>query len=241
MAITPRPRLYTEKEYPSRDGKPIGETPLHRDVLFDTIALLRQHFADDPSLYISGNMLLYYVEGDRRKHVSPDVFATRGIGNAYRDRYFVWEEGKGPDIVLEISSHSTRNDDLKKKFLLYQDILKVPEYFLFDPKGEYLKPPLRGYRLAQGQYRPIDEVAGRLPSEVLGLHLERHQTDLRLHDPATGRWLPTPSEVEAALKQQVRDERQHAAQLEATLEQSHAEQERLRRELEELRRLLRHD
>jgi len=250
MAITPRPRVYTEREYPSRDNKPIGETPLHRDVLFETIALLRQHFANDPGLYISGNMLLYYVEGDRRKHVSPDVFAARGIGNGYRDRYFVWEEGKGPDVVLEISSRSTRNDDLKKKFLLYQDTLKVPEYFLFDPKAEYLIPPLRGYRLAQGQYQPIDAVADRLPSEVLGLHLERHGTDLRFYDPATGRLVPTSSEIEAALGQQVEAERQraeaerqraeaerqHSAQLETTLEQSRAEAERLRHELEELRR-----
>ena len=58
MAITPRPRVYTEKEYPSRDNKPIGETPLHRDVLADTIALLTRALRRPiPSLYISGNML----------------------------------------------------------------------------------------------------------------------------------------------------------------------------------------
>jgi hypothetical protein len=50
---------------------------------------------------------------------------------------------------------------------------------------------MQGYRLVEGQYRPIEPVKGRLPSEVLGLHLERYDSELRLFDPATGRRLPT--------------------------------------------------
>ena len=51
----------------------------------------------DPDVYVWGNMMLYYVEGDRRKHVSPDVFVVRGVPKRpERDYYLTWKEGKGP-------------------------------------------------------------------------------------------------------------------------------------------------
>ena len=71
-----------------------------------------------------------------------------------------------------------------KKRDLYRDVLQVPEYFIFDPTEDYLKPPLQGFRLVDGEYARIEPVAGRLPSDVLGLHLERDGEELRLYDPA---------------------------------------------------------
>ena len=65
------------------------------------------------------------------------------------------------------------------------------EYFLFDPYGEYLDPPLKGYRLVEGQYVEIEPIDGRLPSEVTGLHLEAGEPMLQLYDPVTRRRLPT--------------------------------------------------
>ena len=106
---------------------------------------------------------------------------------------------------------------MREKFGLYQDVLKVREYFLFDPHNEYLKPPLQGYRLRKGRYGRIRPVKGRLPSHVLGLHLERNGKDLRLYDPAAGQWLPTHEEILAQIR---------------------AETEELLREAEALRRRL---
>src|SRR5262249_25262943 len=158
--------------YPTRDGKPMAETELHRDDMVDTIQTLQDFFADRPRVYVSGNLLLYYEEGNRRKHVSPDVLVALGVPREpLRDYYLVWQEGKAPDFVVEITSKSTKREDQDKKFALYRDVLKVPEYFLFDPRAEYLKPSLQGYRLAAGEYAPIEPIAGRLPSQVLGLHL----------------------------------------------------------------------
>ncbi|HWE36859.1 MAG TPA: Uma2 family endonuclease [Isosphaeraceae bacterium] len=210
MATTPK-----TIDYPTGDGKPLAETPIHRDNLLGLIEVLRRHFAGAADVYISGNMMMYYVEGDKRRHVSPDVFVVRGIRGANdRDAYFVWEEGKGPDFVVEFTSKSTRREDLRTKFELYRDVLHVEEYFLFDPKQEYLKPSMQGFRLVGGAYEPIEPVAGRLPSVVTGLHLERDGTTIRMYDPATGRRVPTPAEAEA---------------------ESRAAAETLRRELEELR------
>src|SRR5438046_2180238 len=68
------------------------------------------------------------------------------------------------------------------------------EYFLFDPKEDYLDPSLRGYRLSRGKYVPIKQVEGRLPSAVLDLDLYRSGKYLRLYDSRKNRTLPTPAE-----------------------------------------------
>ena len=192
MATIPSRTASSKVDYPTRDGRPVGESDVHRDRHFDLVQVLRDLFAADPMVYVSGNLLIFYVPGDKRRHVAPDVFVVRGVPRRQRDNYLVWEEGRAPDLVIELTSPSTRKEDLVKKFELYRDVLRVPEYFLFDPRDEYLKPPLQGYRLTEGQYVRIEPVAGgRLPSAVLGLELERMGSELRLYDPASGRYLPT--------------------------------------------------
>ena len=209
--------------YPESDGKPMAETTQHRDVMIELIVGLRDWFADDPLAYVSGNEFLYWVEGNPRRNVSPDVWFVRGIDKAVvRPSYKTWlEGGKGPEFVIELTSPSTRREDRGKKFRIYRDDLKVFEYFLFDPLGEYLKPRFQGYRLAEGEYRPIEPVDGRLPSEFLGLHLEPEGHFLRLHDPATGRRLLNRLE---RLEEAERGRREAEAEI-----------DRLRRELEALR------
>ena len=184
MATAPhRPR--TRKiEYPTGDGKPMAETDIHRENMVDLIQTLKDRFAADPMIYVSGNLLMFYEEGNRRKHVSPDVFVVRGIENRLRENYLVLEDGKAPDLIIEVTSKSTKREDQVKKRDLYRDVLQVPEYFIFDPTEDYLKPPLQGFRLVDGEYARIEPVAGRLPSDVLGLHLERDGEELRLYDPA---------------------------------------------------------
>src|SRR5690349_7692948 len=100
MATAPSRKLPPESFYPDSDGRPMAETPQHRDNMIDTIKALAFWFADDPRVYVSGNMFVYYVPGDRLRHVSPDVFVVRGVPKLpERRRYLVWEEGKGPDLV----------------------------------------------------------------------------------------------------------------------------------------------
>jgi Uma2 family endonuclease len=181
-------------DYPTSDGKPMAETDLHRDLLADGIGTLKNFYADRPGVYVSGNLLLYYEEGDKRKHVSPDIFVVRGVGMRRREYYLLWEEGKAPEVIIEMTSKTTRREDLGKKWRLYRDTLKVKEYFLFDPWEEYLKPSMQGFRLRGGDYHPIRWVENRLPSQVLGLHLEREGAILRFYDPAIGRWLLTSAE-----------------------------------------------
>ena len=247
MATIPRIRTKRKVDYPTSDGKPMGETDLHRQDMVDVIATLQRHFAADPNVYVSGNLLLFYEEGNRRKHISPDAFVVKGISKTPpRDYYLLWKEGKSPDVVIEITSKTTRREDQHKKWMLYRDVLKVPEYFQFDPREEYLKPSMQGHRLVDGDYLPVAMVEGRMPSEVLGLHLERDGHELRLFDPKTGRRLLTPEE-EVAMQSQRADEEAERADEErqrADEERQRADEERQRAlaaeaKIQQLERMLR--
>src|SRR5262249_21183382 len=152
-----------------------------------------------------------YEKGNKRRHISPDCFVTFGVPKGDRENYLMWEEGKGPDVAFEITSSSTRSEDVKKKFLLYQDRLGLTEYFLFDPREDYLTPSMQGFRRVRGKFRPIRPVGGRLHCKVLGLDLERDHQKLRFRDPQTGVRLPTPGEVILAERERAEAERERAA------------------------------
>jgi Uma2 family endonuclease len=229
-------------KYPTSDGRPMGETDVHRQDMFDLIESLKLFYAGQ-RVYVSGNLLICYKPGNKRKHVAPDVFVVKGIDPHPRENYILWEEGKGPDVAIEVTSESTKEEDLDDKYELYRDVLKVHEYFLFDPRAEFLKPPLQGYRLVGGDYVRIEPVNGRLPSQELGLHLEQHGEELRLWSPRTGKWIPTPTEA----REQADSDRQRAEAAAQRAEQARrqeaearrhaeAEVERLKQEIKSLRR-----
>jgi Uma2 family endonuclease len=232
MASVTSPFIRPSYGYPTSDGKPMTETDQHRKLMFDLIETLGTFFRDDPNVYVSGNLILCYVPGNRRRHLSPDVFFVRGVPKGDRLNYLTWIEGKGPDLVVELTSSSTRHADTNDKFVLYRDTLRVPEYFLFDPLGDYLVPPLHGYRLHEGQYLAIEPLNGRLPSVALGLHLEGVGDVLRLWDPAAERQLPTTgeraAEAEAArLTAEQAQRRAEAGRRAAERRQRRAEEARL--------------
>jgi Uma2 family endonuclease len=206
----------------------MAETDDHRDLMAGLINALKLHYSADRQVYVSGNLLVYYVPGNKRLRLAPDVFVARGIAKHNRDYYLVWEEGKAPEVVIELTSRSTRREDTGRKLNLYRDTLKVREYFLFDPHREYLQPQLQGHRLSKGEYRPIKLSAGRLPSKVLNLHLEADGGELRLYDPTTGQWLPTPDETRQQSQQALL--RAEQVRLQAEQERNQAEQGRLQAE-----------
>ncbi len=181
--------------YPETDGKPMAETDLHRDTIFGVLYPLRLYFRDREDVYVSGNLFVYYEEGNPKKCVAPDVFVVFGVPNRRRRVYLVWEEGKGLDVVFEFTSRKTRNEDLGRKFDIYRGILGVKELFIFDPLREYLEPPLVGYYRKGNELVKAVPEQERLVSEVLGLEVVLVGDELRLYDPQTQRFLPTPEEL----------------------------------------------
>lgn len=232
-----------DPSYPTSDGRQMGESDIHFTLLAELVLTLRNRLADNPMAYAGGDMLLFYEQGNRRKHVSPDVFVTLGVPREpMRLNYIPWLEGKMPDVVIEITSRTTRRKDQTKKLILYQDVLKIPEYFLFDPSEDYLKPSLQGHRLVDDEYVPIPLVNGRLHCASLNLLLGRVEKMLRLFDAETGELLPTPDERadqerEAADRERETAERERQ-RAERQREQAEAENRRLRRRIEELTRRL---
>lgn len=207
-----RPRL-RRITYPVRDGKPMAETDKHADEMIYGKEALRVRYADRPDVYVSGNNFVYWEEGSPRKKVSPDVYVVFGVPKRQRDSYKAWEEGgKLPAVVFEITSKKTRNVDVRKKIPLYQDELRVPECFLFDPTGDYLSPRFQGYRLKSGVYVPIPLVNNRMYSEQLRLELVVEGETLRFYDPDRREWLRTP--LEQALRAEAEARARAAAEAE---------------------------
>ncbi len=183
-------RAAVEVEYPSSDGKPLAENDPQLAAILYGVGALRVHYAGRGDVYVSGDLLVYYREGNPRVSVAPDVLVVFGVEDRERMSYRVWEEGKGPDFVLEVASPSTWRADVGRKRVVYEE-LGVKEYCLYDPTGKYLKPALRGYRLVGGEYErqpSVESLDGRrsLYSETLGLDLWAKGRKMRFRDPETG-------------------------------------------------------
>jgi Uma2 family endonuclease len=184
-----RPRRRVQ--YPESDGKPLGETDQHRTLMTDLIFALKW-FLSNVRAYIAGNLFVYFEEGNPRAVVAPDVFVVLGVEQRQRRVFQAWrEDGRLPDVVIELTSKKTSKADQTLKPALYAQ-LGVREYFIFDPYGEYLRPQLQGFRLVDGGYQPMDEFP--LRSALLGLELRQEESALRLYNSRTGERLPTSDE-----------------------------------------------
>lgn len=223
--------------YPESDGEPIAESDLHRDLMSELISELETFFQDDPEVYVSGNLLIYYVEGDPHKSFAPDVFVVRGVGKRKRRIYKLWEEGRAPDVVFEISSRTTLFKDTQHNFRLYER-LGVREYFLYDPEYDWMPGGLVAWRREGDELVEMEVINGVARSEVLGLDVVDTGETLRLRDPDTGRFLPTREEVAEAREQAevAREQAEARARAEAEArQQAEAELMRLREEVARLR------
>jgi Uma2 family endonuclease len=189
-------------QYPESDGKPMAESDLHRKEMTRLIETLDDFYADQADVYVSGNLLLYYEEGNPRASIAPDVFVVRGVPKGDRPIYKLWEEGNPPLVVIEVTSKTTRREDQAKKRDLYAR-LGVAEYFLYDPLAEYLVPPFQGFRLGGGRYRAIEAIDGGLLNAALGLRLELIDGRLRLIDRQTGSHLLSPRERATAAERRL--------------------------------------
>ena len=192
--------------YPESDGKPMAESPLHQELMIYSIVALKHFYANNPMAHVAGNNFLYYVEGNTKKSVSPDIYVVYGVRDWMRPTYKVWEEGGiTPSVVIEITSKSTRKEDRTTKFTLYEQVLRVNEYICYDSTGDYLRPHLQGFRLEQGAYVRIPlENGDRIYSRNLGLCLVMQGESYRFLDPRNGELLKSPEETQEAYEQATR-------------------------------------
>jgi Uma2 family endonuclease len=147
------------------------ETERHRDQMLLLIYSLRDAMADRDDVYVSGNMFVYYSQTQAKKNDfrGPDVFVVLDTQKHERKSWVVWEEdGRTPDIVIEITSPSTEATDRGEKMRIYARLLRVSAYYIYDPFSQQLD----GYLLSGREYQPLlPDEAGHLPCPPLGLSL----------------------------------------------------------------------
>ena len=196
--------------YPSSDGEPLAETYVHLYAILVTLEILKQYLQGQQATVLA-DQFLYYAQGFPKLRVAPDVMVIFNVVPGGRDNYKIWEEKQVPAVIFEISSEGTREKDMGYKKTLYEQ-LGVKEYWLFDPKGEWIEQKLKGYRLEKEVYEEITDNR----SEPLQLRLEVESELIAFYREDNGEKLLAPSELAQALKE------------------SEEKAERLRKKLEEL-------
>ena len=225
--------------YPESDGKPMAETERHFRELVKNMNRIDNHLAPIPDVYVLGDMMMYYEEGNPRKSISPDIFVAFGIGRKERRIYKIWEEGKPPDFVLEFASKGTYHNDLTRKVELYAEI-GISEYFVYDVDRRYLPRALMGFRLVGDAYVEISALAnGGVPAATLGLEFHVLEESLGIYDPETEAWVKTAAEA-AEVRAEDAETRAEDAETRADQEadarqQAESEVARLQAELERLK------
>ncbi|MEB3339109.1 MAG: Uma2 family endonuclease [Leptolyngbyaceae bacterium] len=174
-------------------NEPEMESSLHYAQLALLVACLEWVWRDQTNFFIGANLTVYFSRQQlkNRDFRGPDFFLVKHTQKRPRKSWVVWEEnGKYPDLIIELLSDTTAGVDRSLKKDLYQNQFRTHEYFWFSP--ETLE--FAGFRLLGGQYQPIaPHPSGWLWSEQLDLYLGVLESQLRYFD-ADGQLIPTPQE-----------------------------------------------
>ena len=223
--------------YPESDGKPMAETDVHLDCMIYIRAVLKWRYRSQ-RVYVGSNLLVYYAKalrGQKGKAVAPDNFVVKDCDPGFRRVFKIWEEARVPNTVFEVTSASTRGEDERQKPEIYAR-MGVKELFLFDPTGDYLEPPLQGYRFVRGEKRRIEpDAMGALRSKELGIKLRLEDGHLVMCDAHTGERLLTEAEAERQAKEAERQAKETERQAKETERQAR-EAERQAKEAERIAR-----
>ncbi len=223
------------EDLPCDDGEPM-ETKRHRQQMNLLVDSLDEHWRDRDDVCVEGNMAVYFSETQARNQDfrAPDVFVVLDTVRKERKRWVVWEEeGRTPDLVIELTSESTEAVDRGLKKRVYARLLRVPVYVIYDPFSAQLDGFVLGLH---GTYEPLArDVHGRLPCAPLGLSLGVVQGEflgteapwLRWFD-AEGRLVRHPIEHARVVEQHTREAEQRAVEAEARAAELEAELARLR-------------
>ncbi len=215
--------LPTQDDLPCDDGIPM-ETQRHKlqmDILLDTLYPWLENRSDG---YISGNMFVYFsiAQLKNQDFKGPDFFVVLGVEKKERKSWVVWEEGKAPDLIIELLSESTAQEDKTHKKQIYQEKMRVPEYFWYDP---FNPDDFTGFSLQNGEYQPLTfDDNQHLYSARLNLKLVRWQGEYKGVETIWLRWatpqgdlLPTERELSQKAQQEVQLQKAKADRLAAKL------------------------
>jgi Uma2 family endonuclease len=227
-----------QDQLPFSDGEPM-ETMRHFEQMMLLVTTLGEAWRERDDFFVGGNQFIYFSELQTRRNDfrGPDVYVVLDTEKKERKSWVVWEEnGRLPNVVIELLSESTERVDRGEKMRIYARVWRTPEYYLYDP----IDHRFEGYVLdpVRGEYQRLEHDAeGALPVRQLGLRLAVRDTKLVYDVVPALRWiddsgavLPTDHERLAAQRASLDAER-----VRAESERERAESERERAEAAERR------
>ena len=229
--------------FPPRDDM---ENSLHLDEPAHQAAL-REHLGNYDTTLILSEIPVRWTPNQTRGHRIPDLLVAFNVNRTLaveQKGYSIRDQGKPPDLVLEVASDSTGDDDIGDKWRDYANF-GIPEYWRFDPTGgQRHGAPIAGDRLVNGEYQPAEIIEVEPEhlhgySDVLNLYPCSDHGELRWYDPVAGQHLMTFAEerrgrIAAEAQANAEHEARIAAEAQANAEQeARATAEARIRELEE--------
>ncbi|WP_017324256.1 Uma2 family endonuclease [Synechococcus sp. PCC 7336] len=205
--------------------EPQLETYLHLQQMIVLLTSLEWLWRDRDDFFAAGNLTIYFSPRQIKSQDfrGPDFFVVLDTERKPRKSWVVWqEEGRYPNVIVEVLSDSTAASDRGQKKQIYQDVFRTPDYFWVDPSAA----DFSGFHLMDGSYRPIPpNERGHLWSEQLGLYLGIHDRQLRFFH-ADGQLVETPPESAISA---FRDVEREAERAERAIQRAQLEAERAER------------
>ena len=210
--------------FPDSDGQPMADNTEQYEWIVKIKENLEIIFADDPKVFIAGDLLWYPVRSTLVSPVAPDVMVAFGRPKGRRGSYRQWqEENIAPQVVFEILSPSNSLEEMERKLLFYQRY-GVEEYYLYDPDSHNFQ----GWLRQEGLLSSIPEIKGWV-SPRLNIRFELTEDELEIYS-LDGQKFLTSIELSQRLEQaslQLEQERLKAEEASLQLEQEHLKAERL--------------
>lgn len=205
-----QPSSTPEIIYPDSDGQPMADNTKQ----FLGIVVIKENleylFANDPNVFVAGDLLWYPIEGDNKTRIAPDAMVVFGRPKGDRGSYKQWlEDNLAPQVVFEVLSLGNTKTEMKRKLSLYEGF-GVDEYDVYDPDRNQLK----GYLRTDGLFEIIDPI-NQWVSPRLNIRFELAEPELKIYHP-NGNLFVTHTEI-AEQKEQAEQRAEQAERRAAML------------------------
>lgn len=187
--------IYDGVYYPEEREDDMGENSIHIQLLANLLNILKIFFKGRQDVFLSGNMNLYFEEGNPRRWYAPDLLVAFGVPNVERSSYLLWREKVFPQVIIEISSEKTWRNDIDEKLRMYEEF-GAEEYYVLDPEFGYLPSPIMAYRRKSDMLAELNVIDNRILSPRLGLEIVLEANAFRLFNRRTNEYLRTLEESE---------------------------------------------
>jgi len=217
--------------FPDSDGQPMADNTEQYEWIVKIKENLEIIFADDPKVFIAGDLLWYPLRSTLVSPVAPDVMVAFGRPKGERGSYQQWKENNiPPQVVFEILSPGNTQTEMTRKLLFY-DRYGVEEYYIYNPDKNDLGGCIRRENRLESRENLDNWVSPRL-----GIRFQLAQPELLLYYPDGQPFTSYNQERQRAEaeRQRAETERQRA---ETESQRAEAERQRAERLAAKLRQL----